>query len=199
MILRTLASVVLLALLGLNALLPTQPLTERGPERRVRHDVEVSVAEGGRLPPFELRDLEGRRLTQADLAGQRVLLTFERSIDWCPFSKARLVELRDVFAETPDLRIVWVMSDTQIDARTRIFIAELGLGDRILFLADTKSSLIRQLGLLKPDPDLIEVGVPHPTTLLLDREGVIRFVDVRENFHFWLDPRVLVDALASID
>lgn len=199
MILRTLASLVLLALLGLNALLPSQPATGRGPENRVRQDVETALALGETLPPFELRDLEGRSFTREDLAGQRVLLTFERSIDWCPFTKARLVELRDAFAGTPDLRIVWVMSDTQIDARARIFVAELGLADRILFLADPKSSLIRQLGLLKEDPDLIEVGVPHPTTLLLDRKGTIRFVDVRENFHFWLDPRALADGLARIE
>lgn len=199
MILRTVASLVLLALLGLNMLLPSQPSTERGPENRVRQDVETALEVGETLPPFELRDFEGRAFTREDLAGQRVLLTFERSIDWCPFTKARLVELRDAFAETPDLRIVWVMSDTQIDARARIFVAELGLADRILFLVDPKSSLIRQLGLLKENPELIEVGVPHPTTLLLDRKGTIRFVDVRENFHFWLDPRALADGLASID
>jgi peroxiredoxin len=199
MILRTLASLVLLALLALNLGLPSQPWTERGPESRVRQDVETPLAVGQTLPVFTLRDLEGRAFAREDLAGQRVLLTFERSIDWCPFTKARLVELREAFAETPDLRIVWVMSDTQINARTRIFLAELGLADRILFLADPKSSLIRELGLLKEDPDLIEVGVPHPTTLLLDRKGTIRFVDVRENFHHWLAPRVLADGLASIE
>lgn len=198
MILRALASLVVLALLGLNFLLPTQPLTERGPENRVRQDVETALVPGRPLPPFALSDLEGRPFGPADLAGQRVLLTFERSLDWCPASKARVLGLRDAFAATPDLRIVWVMSDTQINARTRAFISELGLGDRILFLTDPKSNLIRQLRLLKPDPELIEVGVPHPTTLLLDREGTIRFVDVRENFHFWLDPRALVDALANL-
>jgi peroxiredoxin len=108
------------------------------------------------------------------------------------------VELREAFEATPDLMIVWVMSDTQINERTRIFISELGLAERILFLADPKSSLIRELGLLKQNPELIEVGVPNPTTLLLDRKGKIRFVDVRENFHFWLDPRALAEALARL-
>lgn len=199
MILRTLASLVVLALIGLNFLLPTWPMTERGPENRVRQDVETTLAPGRSLPPFTLQDLEGRPFGPADLAGERVLLTFERSLDWCPFSKARVLGLRDAFADTPDLRILWVMSDTQINARTRAFIAELGLGDRIRFLVDPRSNLIRQLGLLKPDPELIEVGVPHPTTLLLDRKGTIRFVDVRENFHHWLDPRALADGLARLE
>ena len=198
MILRALASLVLLALLGLNILLPSQPVTARGPENRVRNDVETALAIGSSLPPFELRDLGGRVHTREDLLGHRVLLTFERSVDWCPFTKSRLVELRDAFRATPDLEIVWVMSDTQINERTRVFIAELGLADRILFLVDPKSSLIRQLGILKPDAESIEIGVPYPTTLLLDRAGKIRFLDVRENFHFWLDPRALADALAKL-
>jgi peroxiredoxin len=109
------------------------------------------------------------------------------------------VELREAFEAIPDLRIVWVMSDIQINERTRVFIDELGLTSRVLFLADPKSQLIRDLGILKENPEPIEKGVPHPTTLLLDRGGKIRFIDVREDFHIWLDPSVLLDAVADLD
>jgi peroxiredoxin len=109
------------------------------------------------------------------------------------------VELRKAFDDTPDLRIVWVMSDVQINERTRVFIDELGLADRILFLADPKSELIRELGILKPSPESIEVGVPHPTTLLLDRSGTIQFVDIRKDFHIWLDPSALNDVLSRLE
>jgi peroxiredoxin len=109
------------------------------------------------------------------------------------------VELREAFEAMPDLRIVWVMSDIQINARTRNFVDELGLTERILFLADPKSELIRALGILKADPGPIEKGVPHPTTLVLDRSGRIRFVDVREDFHVWIDPSVLLEAVAGLD
>jgi hypothetical protein len=44
----------------------------------------------------------------------------------------------------------------------------------------------------------IEAGVPHPATSLLDRDGVVRFVDVLEDFHVWLDPAERLDALAAI-
>ena len=109
------------------------------------------------------------------------------------------MELRDVFEATPGLQIVWVMSDAQMNERTRIFIDELGLAQRILFLSDPKSQLIRDLGILKENPETMERGVPHPTTLLLDENGVIDFVDVRENFHFWLDPAALEEALAQVE
>ncbi len=199
MILRTLASLVPIALLGANFLLPSHPLTIRGPENRVRNDVPTALAVGAELPPFALRTLDGRSLAREDVVGRRTLLVFERSLDWCPFTKARLLGLREAFLDTPDLAIVWVMSDTQINERTRLFIAELGLADRVLFLADPKSTLIRALGLLEPDAGSLEVGVPRPTTLLLDAGGRIRFLDVREDFHFWLDPRAIDEALARLD
>lgn len=198
MILRFLASLVVLALLGVDFLLPSQPLTARGPENRVRQDVETALEIGGELPAFELRALDGRIQTQEDLVGHRTLLIFERSVDWCPFTKARLLGLDAALRSEPDLRILWVMSDTQFNERTRLFLAEAGLADRILFLADPKSTLIRRLGLLKADPESLEVGVPHPTTLLLDRAGRIRFVDVRQDFHYWLDPQAVALALAEM-
>ena len=91
------------------------------------------------------------------------------------------------------------MSDGQINERSRIFIDELGLSSRILFLSDPRSELIRALGILKEDPEPVEKGVPYPTTLLLDAEGIIRFVDVRENYHFWLDPAAMTEVLAGLE
>ena len=104
-----------------------------------------------------------------------------------------------MFEATPDLQIVWVMSDVQINDRSRIFIDELGLANRILFLADPKSQLILDLGILKTDPESIEIGVPHPTTLVLDKAGIVRFVDIRENYHIWLDPTAMMDVLARLE
>jgi hypothetical protein len=82
MILRSLASIVLIALLYLNWSLPTIPGMARGREDRVRADVSTELVLGRPLPPLELVGLDGRDYTLADLAGHRVLLTFERSVDW---------------------------------------------------------------------------------------------------------------------
>jgi peroxiredoxin len=109
------------------------------------------------------------------------------------------VELREVLEEVPDLEIAWVMSSHQISPRSLRFIDELGLRDRIHFLIDEDSSVIRRLGVLKKDPEPMETGVPHPTTYLIDREGVIRFADVRSDFHIWLDPKLLAAELARMN
>ena len=82
MILRGLATLVLIALFCLNLALPSSSLGRRGPENAVRSDVTSRLAIGGRLPPLDLVGLDGRHFTREDLLGHRVLLTFERSVDW---------------------------------------------------------------------------------------------------------------------
>ena len=100
--------------------------------------------------------------------------------------------------EVPDLEVVWVMSSHQMSPRGLRFIDEYGLRERIHFVLDEDSTAIRRLGILKQDPEPIETGVPHPTTYLLDRDGIVRLVDVREDFHIWLDPAVVVEALSRL-
>jgi hypothetical protein len=82
MILRGLASLILVALFALNLALPTSSMSHRGSENKVRADVASHLAIGQRLPPLELVGLDGRTYTREDLHGHRVLLTFERSVDW---------------------------------------------------------------------------------------------------------------------
>jgi peroxiredoxin len=108
------------------------------------------------------------------------------------------VELRNALAGEPDLEIVWVMAKRQYNARSDRFVDDYGLRGRVHFWADPESRAIDALGLRRPKPEPIEEGVPHPTTLLLDRAGVVRFVDVREDYHVWLDPETLREALASV-
>ncbi len=108
------------------------------------------------------------------------------------------MELREALEGADDLVILYVMAESQINDKTRRFVEETGLRDRVRFLSDASSTVIDQLGLRLQDPEPMEAGVPHPTTYLLDREGTIRFVDVREDFHIWLDPDVLVRELARI-
>ena len=92
------------------------------------------------------------------------------------------MELREALAHEDDLVVLFVLAEGQINDKTRRFVDETGLRQRVRFLAD---------------PEPMEVGVPHPTTYLIDREGRIRFVDVREDFHIWLDPDLVVQELTT--
>ena len=109
------------------------------------------------------------------------------------------MELRDAFAKVDDLVIFYVMADNQVNAKSLRFIDEGQLRERIYFIADPEGRLISELGLAKDDPEPIEAGVPLPATYLIDRNGRIRFADVRSDYHIWVDPQAIADELAGID
>jgi cytochrome oxidase Cu insertion factor (SCO1/SenC/PrrC family) len=81
---RWLATAAIGALLLVAVALPGLPGMGQGVEPgAVRADVADAVGRvGERLPDFELLDLEGEPVRLSDLRGHRVLLTFERSLDW---------------------------------------------------------------------------------------------------------------------
>ncbi len=108
------------------------------------------------------------------------------------------MELRQAFASNDDLRILWVMADNQVNEKTLRFIDGLGLREHIHFAVDPESRAIDSLRIRLENPEEIEAGVSHPTTYLLDREGVVRFVDVRRDYQMWLDPALVREALAEV-
>ena len=107
------------------------------------------------------------------------------------------MELRETLADEPDIAIVWVMADEQINEKSIRFIEGMGMRERIVFARDPGSAAIDTLGIRLEEAEEMEAGVPHPTTWVLDSDGIVRFVDSRHNYHFWLDSTLLKPALAS--
>jgi peroxiredoxin len=108
------------------------------------------------------------------------------------------VELREALADVDDLVVLYVLAGSQVNDKTRHFVAELGLRDRIRFLVDPGSATIDDLGLRLETPEDVETGVPHPATYVIDREGVVRFADVRRDFHFWISSEIVVAAVHQV-
>ena len=90
------------------------------------------------------------------------------------------------------------MADNQITEKSLHYIDGMGLRERIHFVMDPSSAAIDSLGIRRENPEPMEEGVPDPATYLLDRGGIVRFVDIREDFHLWLHPEVATQALAGI-
>jgi hypothetical protein len=83
MILRWLATAAIALLFVLDLALPSTPIGRRGNEAQVRSDISsAAVRVGETLPDFSMQDLSGQLVRSSDLRGHRVLLTFERSVDW---------------------------------------------------------------------------------------------------------------------
>jgi cytochrome oxidase Cu insertion factor (SCO1/SenC/PrrC family) len=79
---RILATFGIVVLLLLDLVLPSTVIGRRGVSA-ARNDVPAAAPRvGERMPDFSLVDLDGRVIRPSDLLGHRVLLTFERSVDW---------------------------------------------------------------------------------------------------------------------
>ena len=80
---RWLGSLAIVALLALNWALPSTKMGRRGVDPDPRADVEsATLRVGAMIPNLELTTIDGTRLRIADFRCKRVLLTFERSVDW---------------------------------------------------------------------------------------------------------------------
>ena len=83
MIARVLASIAIVGLLALDLALPRLAIFRSGGEIEARADApDAVVAVGEPMPDFVLPDLDGVAVSLSDWRGHRVLLTFERSVDW---------------------------------------------------------------------------------------------------------------------
>lgn len=91
------------------------------------------------------------------------------------------------------------MAENQINKRSRAFIDEANLRDQIFFASDRESELIARFGIKNDEAEPMERGVPYPTTIIADRKGVIRFIDIRKDFHIWLAPETIIAELAKVD
>ena len=81
--LRWLATAIIAALLVLVWLLPGTSMGRRGSESALRADAASAIPQvGDALPDFELNEIDGSQIHLADFRGKRVLITFERSLDW---------------------------------------------------------------------------------------------------------------------
>jgi len=108
------------------------------------------------------------------------------------------VELREALSDVDDVTVLYVLAGSQVNAKTRHFVDELGLRDRIRFLVDPESATIDALGIRLDTPEPIERGVPLPSTYVLDREGKVVFADVRRDFHTWISSRIVIAALYQV-
>ena len=81
--LRWLATAAVVLLLALDWALPSTGIGRRGTDSQPRADVVGAVVQvGEELPDFTLDDIDGTAVRISDFRGQRVLITFERSVDW---------------------------------------------------------------------------------------------------------------------
>ncbi len=164
------------------------------PEGRVRDELpERGPLLGEEFPAFTLGDLTGTRVGRNPIAGAAAVLVFVPSLDWSPPSKARLLDLAQVFVNQRDVPVTVVLTEAQATPRTLRFIRDHRLPFR--FVIDT-GGLVERLGLTMQAPD--GTVAASPATFVLDSAGVVRLRDVRQRARSWLAPEIIQQALASL-
>lgn len=64
------------------------------------------------------------------------------------------------------------------------------------FLTDPGHQVIDRYGVLNPDD---ERGIPHPTTLVLDRDGVVRWKFIETDYRVRPTNEMIIEALGAIE
>lgn len=162
--------------------------------------VPEQLRPGKPLPAFEALDESGKRVNSRDLRGTPVVMIFVRG-NWCPFCSRQVRNLTGYYKEIVDLgaKLIFVTPKPQ---ETTKRVAEF-FDVELEFWLDESLSATRDLGLL------LESAVPKdyypeygsdttwPTSVVIDAEGIIRYVEMSKHIIDRPDPKTLLRELRS--
>lgn len=162
----------------------------------------AKLAVGKALPNVEFRDAEGKAVEVKDFRGRPALLFFYRG-NWCPLCMAQVKEVAARYREIADLGARVVLVSPQPHDNTRALAARFDVP--FDFLTDEKNRAARALdiemrnglpmgfGLLGYDSDTV-----FPTVIVLDAQGIIRWVDQTDNYRVRPEPDTFFPLLRSL-
>jgi len=160
--------------------------------------VPEQLRPGQPLPDFAARDEAGNPLYTRDLLGTPVVMIFVRG-NWCPFCSRQVKNLTAYYKDIVDLgaKLIFVTPRPQETTRrvARFFDVDFE------FWLDESLAATRSLGLL------LESAVPKdyyreygsdtiwPTSLVIDDEGIIRYVELSKHIIDRPNPKTLLREL----
>lgn len=160
------------------------------------NDARLDV--GGKLPEFEVEDLEGNRLRSSDLIGAPAVFLFYRG-NWCPICMTQIDELVERYGEMERLGIrVWLVSSQHRD-ETQALAEKHDVSFH--FLVDRDNAAARSLGIGISNG--VPAGVPGnyppdtamPTVFVTTPGGTIVFSDQTDNYRVRPEPDIFLAIL----
>lgn len=140
------------------------------------------VQAGAVAPDFTLVLREGGTLTLSQYRGKKdVVLVFYRG-HWCPYCTAQLKNLKGLLDDNrkKDVELIALSIDNRELLQTMADkVAEGGPPPDIRFVSDSAHRVIDRYGLRNMDRS---DGIPHPTTYVIDRGGVVRWKFTEVNY-----------------
>jgi peroxiredoxin len=158
------------------------------------------VAVGDVAPDFTLLSRDEREVTLSVFrAAKNVVLVFYRG-HWCPYCAGQLAELGRLLSDrqkrSTEIVAVSVDPKEMLDAMVERISSENGVVPDYLLLSDPGHRVIDRYGILNTDSDR---GIPHPTTFVIDREGIVRWKFIETDFRIRPSNEMILEALAELE
>lgn len=160
--------------------------------------VPEQLRKGQPLPEFEALDETGEHVNSRNLRGTPVVMIFVRG-NWCPFCSRQVKNLTAYYKDIVDLGAKLILVTPKPQETTRRVAAFFEV--EFEFWLDESLSATRKLGLL------LESAVPKdyypeygsdtiwPTSLVIDAEGIIRYVELSKHIIDRPNPKTLLREL----
>jgi thiol-disulfide isomerase/thioredoxin len=155
----------LVTLVVIQSCATSNPDSDRGAGKGAQAiQLEPAPKVGHLAPDFVLKDLDGNTIRLSDLRGKMVFINFWAT--WCPPCRAEMPEIEAVHQEYKDKGVVVLGVDiSEPESTVRQYVQQGGFSWPIVLDSTGKVARDYQIAAI-------------PTSFFLDREGVIRAVNV---------------------
>ena len=165
-------------------------------------ETDFILQEGAKLPSGNLHDVSGSELAVNQLLKRKTVWVFYRG-NWCPFCMAQVEEMVNSYKEISALGAVVVFIGSQPDLKNEALSKRFNIAAK--FLTDPNNQFAKSLGLLDSGglPLGLEVlgyekDVFRPTVLVTDEKGIVRYLDLTENYRIRPEPSEFLKILKTI-
>ncbi len=165
---------------------------------RFGRNADARLDVGGKLPDFEVFDLDGNKVRSTEMLGTPAVFLFYRG-NWCPVCMAQIDELVARQADMQELGIVACLISPQPDAASRALKGRHNVDFR--FLVDRDNAAAESLGIAVKSG--IPLGMPGdyppdtvmPTMFVTTAGGTIVFSDQTDNYRVRPEPDIFLAIL----
>lgn len=163
---------------------------------------ETPLTVGEALPAFSLQPLDGAPIDSEQLRGAPHLLLFYRG-NWCPLCQAQIKEIAAQYRELAQRGVRVMLISPQPAGHTaklaRKFDAPMD------FMVDADNAAAKALGIFAENglPATLQVlgydsDVPMPTVIITDADGIVRYLDLTDNYRVRPEPETFFRVLDTL-